>query len=97
MPIQLLWQFCSSTIRKCTVWDLRFSQQGYLQLKASGMLQHLDWYIVTDVSKDNTGFVVTVKQSISPMDCLTQIDCLTIHKLTEYNIPQGMYLQILYQ
>lgn len=45
-----------------------------LIVKGSGMLQHLDWYIVTYVSKDNTGFIVTVKQSISPVDWLTQID-----------------------
>ena len=78
------------------MWDLRFSQQGYLQLKASGILHHVDWYIVTYVSKDNTGFIVTVKQSITPMYGLIPIDCLTIYKLTEYNIPQGKYLQILY-
>ena len=78
------------------MWDLRFSQPGYLQLKASGMLHHAEWYIVTYVSKGNTGFIVQVKQSISPMDCLNPIDCLTIFKLTEYNIPEGIYLQILY-
>jgi hypothetical protein len=78
------------------VWDLRFSQQGYLQLKASGVLHHVDWYIVNYVSKDITGFIVTVKQSIIPMDCLTQTDWLTIYKLTEYNIPEDMYLQIVY-
>jgi hypothetical protein len=78
------------------VWDLRFWQPGYLQLKSSGMLHHAECYIVTYVSKENTGFIVAVKQSVSPMDCLSQIDCWTIYKLTEYNIPEGMYLQILY-
>jgi len=57
------------------LWDLRFSQPGYLQLKASGMLHHAEWYIVTYASKDNTGFTVTVKQSISPVDRLTQNYC----------------------
>ena len=60
------------------------------------MLHHVDWYKVTYVSKDNTGFIVTVKQSTSPRDCLNQTYCLNIYKLTDYNIPEGMYLQISY-
>jgi len=63
-----------------------------LQLKASGILHHVDWYIVTYVSNDNPGFIDTVMQSIISKYCLTPIDCSITFKLTDYNIPEGMYL-----